>query len=174
MDSDPSARSDDREAPAVTEPSATPVHDRKARDARGYRWETARPANFLALQHGAYSDRVLAPLVEVLVDDVLVGHPDLTAYPWAVTAWARAEAVAAILFFTIGRRHLLDDPESNLFVQWQVAEKLAIRQRGALGLDPVAHARLVRERAEATIAGFDVEQVIATGREIIDAQVREG
>ena len=42
-----------------------------------------------------------------------------------------------------------------------------------LGLDPSAAARLARERAEATLSGFDLDAAIATGRTVIDARAAD-
>ena len=55
----------------------------------------------------------------------------------------------------------------------RAAESRAEKARAALGLDPSSHARLVKERAEASLAGFDLDAAIRAGREVLDAQGRE-
>ena len=157
--------------------SATPVHDGKAREARGYSWETAQPGNFLALRHGAYSPRVVTPLAQELIESLLVEAPDLAAprYRFAVAAWARAETMAAILGFWIEMQHPLDDtgaPRALLLKELRAAESRAEKARNALGLDPASHVRLVRDRAEAASATWSIDAALKVGSRIIEA--REG
>jgi hypothetical protein len=157
-----------------------PVHARAQRDARGYAWETFQRGHFLSIRHGAYSQRVIAPLAEQLIEDLLVDAPDLAAprYRHAVSAWARAETRCALLTFWADQREIVDpedgaEPRSRLLKELRSAESEAARMRSALGLDPTSHARLVLERAEARLAEWDISEVVAAGRSVIEAKASE-
>lgn len=144
------------------------MHDAAERRARGYVWETFRPGNFVALRHGLYSERVLAPLAAQLAEHVLSARPDLAAPQWqpAVSAWARAEVRAMLAFAAIDAAVAAGTtPAPSLMQQHGAAERLAIDLRRTLGLDPAAAARLVREQADAARSTGEVlRSMIAEGR----------
>jgi hypothetical protein len=59
-------------------------------------------------------------------------------------------------------------PSWTVLLSWATrVEASAQRMRERLGLDPKAEAELARERADATHATFDLEAVLAKGREVI-------
>jgi len=104
--------------------------------------------------------------------------PDLAAprHRADVSAWAQAEAVASHLFWMLDQVHPVDakaEPREALLRRWHTAQGAAAAARDRLGVGPVSEARLAQLRAEATIAGFDVNAVIAKGREIIAAREPE-
>lgn len=119
------------------------------------------PGNTLALQHGVYSERRLAPLVEQLVAERLADDatPYLRqpAYRAALAAWARQEARVLLLDQWL-QRHLEEadgcvgckacEPKADQLLRF---EKSAATQRGRLGLDPLSRARLGRHIAAAQV-----------------------
>ncbi len=134
--------------------------------ARGYSWADAAPGNVLALKHGARSRRVFEPVARELAAELLVQRPDLENYPDAVTQWA--EARAELLRRWIADRTLFDEdeaPRAGVLTWLRTFEGQAAEARKALGLDPRSHADLIKVRAEATSQTFDLEALMARGRE---------
>lgn len=138
--------------------------------ARGYKWADATPGNAIALRHGVHSARRVDPIAAELVAGVLADRPDLRRHPEATLAWARAEARCIL-----AGEWLMDHPpwtdEGQRLLSWTSrVEAQAQRMRERLGLDPLAEAVLARERTEATHASFDLDSLLAKGREILDAR----
>jgi hypothetical protein len=146
----------------------TPVHDRAAREARGYSWERFRPGNWIGIKSGVGSGRLVACLGAQLAAALVAERPDLADPVWrfAVSSWARAETLAALLFASIDEV----DASTSTLKEWRAVERRAAEERRNLGLDPSAAARLMRDRADAQTAGFDLQAAIAKGREVIDAR----
>ncbi len=99
---------------------------------------------------------------------MLEERPDLEEFPDALAAWAEAEARAELLRKWIADQTLFDDedkPRSGVLTWLRSFEGQAESARKTLGLDPRSHAELVKVRAEATTQTFDLEAVIARGRE---------
>ncbi len=137
--------------------------------ARGYKWADAAPGNLLNLRHGARSRRVYEPIAVDLAAALLEERPDLEDYPDAVTQWAEAEARAELLRRWIADKGLFDGddaPRSGALTWLRLFEGQAESARKTLGLDPRSHAELVRVRAEATTQTFDLEALMARGREV--------
>ncbi|RZU31162.1 hypothetical protein BKA19_0810 [Blastococcus saxobsidens] len=122
------------------------------------------PGNTLALQHGAYSPRVIDPLAEEIRSSVLVDPAtDYLAAPRfspAVWAWARAEAQVQVLTEYLERAaeaagdgvgDLDQDRVRSAYLLLHRAEARALSGRRALGLDPLAAARLGRDKAAAHV-----------------------
>jgi hypothetical protein len=153
----------------------TPVHDAAERRARGYAWETFRAGNFVGLRHGAKSERVLAPLAAQLAAALVAERPDLAApaYRYAVSAWARAETLAMLLFGALEGNPDGASAAKSILSEHRAAERRAAEERRNLGLDPSAAARLAREQAEATKSGFDARAAIDKGNEVIDVRAVE-
>lgn len=134
------------------------------------------PGNELALQHGVYSERRLAPIVAALVEERLADDatPYLRqpAYRAALTAWARQEARVLLLDAWL-QRHLDEtdgcvgckacEPKADQLLRF---EKSAATQRGRLGLDPLSRARLGRDVASAS---FDLARWMAEEQKRRDA-----
>jgi hypothetical protein len=136
--------------------------------ARGYKWADATPGNFIALKHGARSRRIYEPVAADLAAGLLEDRPDLEGYPDALTQWAESEARAELLRKWIAERGIFDDdesPRSGVLTWLRVFENQATDARKVLGLDPRSHAELAKVRAEATSQTFDLESLMARGRE---------
>jgi hypothetical protein len=141
--------------------------------ARNYSWEPFQPGHTLSLRHGAYSEGVLQPLADDLAHDLLERRPDLAAYPEAISAWAFSETRAAVWRPLLDRRGLVDN-DHNVRAEWlkelRADERRAAEERRNLGLDPASHARLMRERAEATSRAIDLDSIGERGRRTIEAR----
>jgi hypothetical protein len=139
--------------------------------ARGYSWEPFQPGHTLSLRHGAYSGQMIEPLAEDLVRDLLERRPDLEMYPEAVSAWAYAETRAAIWRMLLDKGGLVDqnhEVRDKWLKELRADERRAAEERRNLGLDPASHARLMRERAEATSKAIDLDSIRARGRRAIE------
>jgi hypothetical protein len=139
--------------------------------ARGYRWEDAKPGNELATVHGAYSERGLAPRAAQIAQDLLT-HAETpewlrtSSYAAAVAAWARAEAVVSLLWEWLDQHDLgealtdvteLDERRTkgstrstarrveSVLTQLHRHETRAAGLRSQLGLSPLSRARLGRD-----------------------------
>ena len=145
--------------------------DAGTRPARGYSWPPAAPLNELALTHGAYSERRLAPRAAQIAGELLA-HPETPewlrspSYAPAVAAWARAEAVVALLWDYLAEVDLqaaltdtteLDERRTKgstrstsrrveaVLTQLHRHETRAASLRAQLGLSPLSRARLGRD-----------------------------
>lgn len=83
-------------------------------EARGYSWPPFEPGHERSLQHGARSERRIAPLAAEIEQHARTlpswpSYLDAAEYGAAVTAWARAEAVVTLLW-----RWLADRAEQGL------------------------------------------------------------
>jgi hypothetical protein len=139
--------------------------------ARGYRWADAEAGNELALVHGAYSERRLAPRAAQIAGELL-SHPDTPewlrtpSYAPAVAAWSRAEAVVSLLWDYLAEVDLqqaladvteLDEQHAKgstrstarrteaVLTQLHRHETRAANLRRELGLSPLSRARLGRD-----------------------------
>jgi hypothetical protein len=140
-------------------------------EARGYKWRDAWPGNTLALVHGASSEGIIQPLADDLAAALLERRPDLAAYPEAVSAWAFSETRAAVWRLLLDRGGLVDS-DHKVRAEWlkelRADERRAAEERRNLGLDPASHARLMRERAEATSKAIDLDSIRERGRRAIE------
>lgn len=122
------------------------------------------PGNELALQHGAYSPRKVDPLaVEIraaVLADPATDNLQAPRYAPAVWAWARAEAQVQLLTEYLAKAgeatedgigDLDEDRVRSAYLLLHRAEARALSGRRALGLDPLAAARLGRDRAAAQV-----------------------
>ncbi|RZU30473.1 hypothetical protein BKA19_0089 [Blastococcus saxobsidens] len=129
------------------------------------------PGNTLALQHGAYSPRKVDPLAAELraavLADVSTDYLRAPRYAPALWAWARAEAQVQLLTEYLARAgeetadgvgDLEQDRVRSAYLLLHRAEARALSGRRALGLDPLAAARLGRDRAATEV---DVARVMA-------------
>lgn len=141
--------------------------------ARGYSWLPLQPGHELSLRHGVWSARKIDPIALGLAAGVVADRPDLKPYPEAVMAWARAEARCMLADDYIVEHGLLDaDGEPRGVLSHLVRfENLAARLRERLGLDPLSEPQLARERAEATVAVVDLDEMHRRGRAALDARV---
>jgi hypothetical protein len=157
-------------APGTRQPAdPMPVHDAAEKRATGYSWESFQPGNYLGLRHGAFSPRVVGRLAEARARDLFKARPDLAEYVYEVGAWARFEAVAALLFCHLDQQGVVDEagePRVKLLQRLASAERDAAKRRDELGLGPASKARLERERADAIGAAFDVGALVDKGRQV--------
>ncbi len=136
--------------------------------ARGYSWAPFEKGNAVSLRHGARSRRIYEPLAADLAAGLLEERPDLQDFPDALAAWAEAEARAELLRKWIADQTLFDDeekPRSGVLTWLRSFEGQAESARRTLGLDPRSSAELTKLRAEATGQVFDIEALMARGRE---------
>jgi hypothetical protein len=158
--------------------------------ARGYSWPAAAPGNELAVQHGAFSERRLAPRAAQIAEELLT-RPDTPAwlkepsYAPAVSAWARAEAVVSLLWDYLAERDLeaaltdtteLDERHAKgrtistarrveaVLTQLHRHETRAANLRRELGLSPLSRARLGRDIG----VKFDAARLFAAMQESED------
>lgn len=163
--------------PAPATNADLPVHRAAAERAANYTWEPFQPGNALSIRHGASSERVVAPLANELAAWLVGEYPDLAEprYALSVSAWARAEARAALLSLYLDGQELVapdGKPRESLLAALRGEERRASEERVRLGLSPADHARLERQRADAVKGVADLDAVRAAGRRAIRA--REG
>lgn len=127
--------------------------------------------NALALQHGAYSERRLAPLMKeiraAVLTDPETAYLQAPRYQPALDGWLRAEAQVRLLTAYLelageesgdGVGDLDADRVKAAYLLHHRAEARALSGRRALGLDPLAAARLGRDKAA---AGVDTARLMA-------------
>jgi hypothetical protein len=148
-----------------------PVHEAKAKAARGYRWETAAPGNYLSVKSGVGSERIVSRLAGELVEWIVAEHPDLDVgrYRFSVGSWARSEAIVGLLVAYLDQIGVVDDagPRDSLLTQLRAAERRASEERKELGLNPSAHAALEKRRAEAVRETVDLGALQRRGAEAL-------
>ena len=115
------------------------------------------------------------PEAAQLAEALLEVRPDLGAYPETVWAWARAEARCLILDEWLEENSLVDENGKPAPVARYVGqfERLAGELRARLGLDPRSEAELASSRAQATLQSFDIEELRARGREVVEQRVND-
>jgi hypothetical protein len=144
------------------------------RDARGYSWPPFEAGNVAQLRHGAHSMRKRQPLEEAMS---AWAHDH---YPWvaeprfapAVAAWARAEAMVLLLAGYVDDHGPIDDEGKVLpaVAQLDRYERLAMKHREQLGIDPTSALRMLRDRLSAESQKADLDAVMSAGREAINAR----
>jgi hypothetical protein len=150
------------------------VHELKAAEARGYRWETAAPGNYLGVKSGVGSDRIVSRLAGELVAWACAEFPDLAdeRYRFAVASWARSEAVVGLIVRYLDEIDVVDgggELRGSALKELRAAERKAGEERRVLGLTPVDHPRLEKERAEAVKGVADLSGIKAAGRKALEA-----
>jgi len=126
--------------------------------------------NLVRVTHGVYSDRRVNPIARELVSAVLDARPDLEDHPAAVWSWARIESKCLLLEAWLDEYDFIDE-EGNPTAPAQLVtryEKLALNLRARLGLDPLSQAQLQNSRAQATLVSYDIEELRARGREVME------
>lgn len=128
--------------------------------------------NELATTHGVWSARRVNPVAREIQAALLEERPDLADHAAATWAWSRAESRCLLLEAWIDENGFFDEdgkptPAATLTTRF---EKLAQSLRSRLGLDPVSQAQLATDRANATMASFDLEALRNRGREILNAR----
>lgn len=147
-------------------------------DARGYSRKPFGPGNEVAVKHGAYSLKAVAPLAQAILTEVTAGAPSWleSVDASALTAWAEAEARCDVLRVWTNEHGLLDEKgratgAADLLLR---CERTAMALRGRLGFDPLSRAALGRDTAIARSAATSaVERASAVGRELREARERE-
>lgn len=130
--------------------------------------------NLVALRHGARSPRVLQPIVDAILAEVVQSAPWAMrpAYAAELTSWAWAEARCQILRHWIDEHSLLSDEAQQAAGELARAESRAASARDRLGLNPLALARLMTTLDTAPAGTDDVglEGLKAEGGRIIAAR----
>jgi hypothetical protein len=145
-------------------------------DARRYSWEPFKPGNVLAVKHALYSDREVHPLAADLAQRVLSERPELAAYPYAVSRWARAEARAAMANFWLDVLDFvaLEGGEAVPRERWlrevRSDERRAAEEAARLGLDPTSEARLRRDASQAGLNLVALDELTEQGRSALAAR----
>lgn len=129
------------------------------------------PGNQARLTHGYWSPRKVNPLAQELIDSVL-SDPDVEylqrpQFRPALFGWARAEARVQLLEEWLGEGvgDLADEQVRTAYQLLDRAEARAASGRAALGLTPLAKARLGRDVAAARV---DIAQLLTEAREGAD------
>lgn len=139
-------------------------------------FRTSEPGDPRATTHGAKSPTIYAARAATLAENLLAERPDLARYPEAVQAWATAEARCQLVReYEAAAGGLLDsngDPRSFAALATSL-EKAAASARDRLGLDPVAEAKLARDRASASLTTVNLAEMAANGRRILEARRAE-
>lgn len=130
-----------------------------------------QPGHTLSTRHGGYSPRRVDPLANEIRSAVLADpstdYLQAPRYAAAVWGWARAEAQVQLLTEYLERAgevsgdgvgDLEQDRVRSAYLLLHRAEARALSGRRALGLDPLAAARLGRDRAATEV---DVARVMA-------------
>ena len=126
----------------------------------------------LTLKHGARTARVYQPLAAEIADATLTERPDLEPFVETVASWAEVEARCVLLRAHLARIGTLDEDDEprEKVLQWlRLFERQARELRKDLGLDPMAQAKLARERAEAAHSSFDLDAVIQRGQAALES-----
>jgi hypothetical protein len=141
--------------------------------ARGYKWPTADLGNTIAEKHGAFSDRIVAPLAEEIEADVLVRAPWCSRDGFAAgrRRYARAEAVTSLLWADVAEHGLFDDdgnprPAFTALARW---EATAANRGAALGLDPTSYAKLAATYATVPGGEDELEALNRVGALLVEA-----
>lgn len=144
-------------------------------DARGYSWPPFGPGHTASLLHGARSERTIAPLADTIAAELLAAestpaHLLRREFASAVQAWARAEAVVALLWRWLDgqdieaalsdtvtteetetrtkrstTRRSVSKRVASVLGELHRAETRAASMRRALGLDPLSAGRLAKD-----------------------------
>lgn len=164
--------------------------------ARGYSWPPFERGNQVAHRSGAHSPTKVGPLAVEIEQRARAsaGWPpylDGPEYAVAVTAWARAEAVAELLWRHLAEQDVaaalaeveVEDVEetsgkgrsrrrstarrTKAALDWfQRAERSAALHRQRLGLDPLSRARLGKDVATSAVQA-GMAQLHADGAELV-------
>lgn len=147
--------------------------------ARNYVWPPFEKNNTAALKHGAKSDRVIRPIAEALVVELLeqahapqspTAYLAEVSYKPAVWAWARCEARVALLVRWLEEQggDLTEEgevrPAAELLRKYEAQGE---RLRARLGLDPLARARLGKDLASGAV---DMAALMAAQSELEDGE----
>ena len=126
--------------------------------------------NVVRVTHGVYSDRRVNPIARELAEGLIVERPDLEDHPAAVWSWARIESKCLLLEAWLDEHDFIDgDGKPTAPAQLVTRyEKLALNLRARLGLDPLSQAQLQTTRGQATLVSYDIEELRARGREVIE------
>ena len=132
-----------------------------------------QPGHELSTRHGAYSPRKVDPIARELVDTILQSNDQTVAYLHApvfgpaLWAWGRAEARVQLLVEYLGDKvgDLEDESVKAAHLLLHRAESTAHTLRQALGMTPLARARLGRDVAASQV---DAAQLLTRMREEAD------
>lgn len=149
--------------------------------ARGYSWPPFEAGNTVALRHGAWSPRSVAPIADKLAAQLERVAPWATAaaFHGATASWAWAEAQAVLLRAYVDEHGHLDDdghPRPAVGLLERVEAKL-VKLRDALGLTPASLGRLMASAATVANSTGDqgaLDALRAEGRRLLAATAEPG
>lgn len=143
--------------------------------------------NTMAQKHGGQSPRQVVPRADALVAALLEhdGTPEYLRWPLyaaSVASWARLEAKVQLIGEWLENMPVEDQviPQKGATKPpveiWLLAEKTAAQARQRLGLDPVSHARLIRDLGLESAAAEDaIRQLSEQGRVLrVRRELEEG
>ena len=133
------------------------------------------PGHTLSLRHGARSPRMLGPIAERLMAELVEAAPwcQRPAFTAEARSWAWAEARCVVLREWTDQHGLLSDEALLAAGELARAETRAASARDRLGLNPMSMARLMAtiSQASAGTEGDDaLEALKAEGRRIVEAR----
>lgn len=139
--------------------------------ARRYSWAPFQRGHMLSVRSGHTSARIVSSLAEELVTAVLADRPDLDDIGSRVilSSWASATAIAALILRRLDEVGVFGaDGEllASLLKERRAEERRAQEAARELGLTAGAYAKLVRDRADAQHATFDLGAAVAKGQAI--------
>lgn len=167
-------------------------------DARGYSWPPFEPGHTKSTIHGATAERRVGPLADEIRDQLLADestpeHLRRPEFGAAVAAWARSEAVVALLWTWLAeqdveaaltdttkaaeveettkgttRRRSVSRRVTSVLDQLHRAEVRAAGMRRALGLDPLSAGRLARDLSQSRF--YQVKSPLDVAVERIQAE----
>lgn len=153
--------------------------------ARGYSWPPFEPGHTKSMVHGAHSERVIVPRAEALMTAVLEDaecpdHLRSPVFRFALAAWCRAEAVAAVLFeylMSLDAEQMMQPRLAGTRAPadlWKAADAHAATLRGRLGMDPVNYAKIAKDLGIASKASEDaLGRLAETGKGIVERREAE-
>jgi hypothetical protein len=117
------------------------------------------PGNTAAVKHGARSSRKVEDVARRVSEELAERFPVALEYPETLTALARVEGVARMLFADLvtNSAYAKDGTfRAALLARWNAAENTAAKLRASLGMTAASEAQVARDRAAATSYAVDV------------------
>lgn len=141
--------------------------------ARDYSWPPFEVGNFVPIQHGARSPRVVHSLSKAVADALVEVEPWLASprHALALSQLAGAEAIRLLLLMRIERLTTEggdDQLNPRLIESVTAAERAAAKLADGMGLTPLGRARLAAISTSAEIGQATLADLAAQGRAIVE------